>query len=254
MRYPGSKAKHVKFLLPLIPDDVRSFSEPFAGTAAVTLAVAARQYLDRIIINDLDYGMSAYWWAVVNDHETLVQRILDYKPKAAHFYSVKRRPNTGDRSKDGFRHLVLHSISYSGLGHKAGSPIGGREQTGKYLVDCRWNANRRAKEVLDAHKILSRSDVMVLNGDWSAAMGAEFVYLDPPYYKEGGALYQHGGLDHERLAAWLWHQPSGWLLSYDNEPEVRALYGWASVEPVDVRSHLHHRAIKDVIIHPKDIS
>ena len=39
---------------------------------------------------------------------------------------------------------------------------------------------------------------------------------------------------HRRLAAKLKEMKQPWLLSYDDCPEVRALYSWAQIETVDV--------------------
>ncbi len=62
-----------------------------------------------------------------------------------------------------------------------------------------------------------------------------FCYLDPPYWN-GQKLYgrkgdMHDGFDHEGLAHRLWRR-NGWVLSYNDCPEVRALYrGYCIVEP-----------------------
>jgi DNA adenine methylase len=62
------------------------------------------------------------------------------------------------------------------------------------------------------------------------------LYLDPPYYRKGNELYQHGfsANDHERLAMALQKTKHAWVLSYDDCYEIRQLYRWACVEPLDV--------------------
>jgi len=252
MRYPGSKRKHAKTLLEYIPTDVKDWSEPFAGGLAITLEVAKRQPLERIVINDLDYGIYALWLSIVNDIEELTKRIDSYIPRAEDFYEFKNNPNTGDPYADGFRKLALHQISYSGMGGMAGSPIGGKNQTGAYKVDCRWSPKRLRAWAESCNKLLNRSEVVVKNGHWKEASDAEFVYYDPPYYAEGGGLYIHGSLDHKELADYLAERESGWLLSYDEHPEIRNLYDFANVRNYPVISHLHHKKVEDVIITPFD--
>ena len=63
------------------------------------------------------------------------------------------------------------------------------------------------------------------------------LYLDPPYYVKGNDLYQEGFTegDHQRLAALLKGTKHSWVLSYDDCPEVRALYDWAKFESIDVK-------------------
>ena len=62
------------------------------------------------------------------------------------------------------------------------------------------------------------------------------LYLDPPYYIKGNDLYQHGFTvkDHERLASALKNTKHAWVLSYDDCDEIRELYQWACVQPLDV--------------------
>lgn len=254
MRYPGSKIKQADELVKRIPTSVTDWSEPFAGSLAVTLKVAQRQPLDRIHINDFDYGVYALWNTVVNNPDYLVSRIQEFAPTASDFYSFKEQLNAGgtdDIFEDGFRKLALHQISYSGLGPVAGSPIGGRHQSGTYTAASRWNPVKHAAWVQKAHETLARSEVTVTNASWEECLDAEFVYLDPPYYLAGKRLYAHGTIDHALLAQRL-SERSGWLLSYDEHEEVRKLYSYAQVENWSVLSNLHHKSIEDVIVIPAD--
>jgi DNA adenine methylase len=54
-----------------------------------------------------------------------------------------------------------------------------------------------------------------------------FVYLDPPYFAKGSQLYLNFYCpdDHHRLAHYLKQEANFvWVMSYDNVPEIRALY------------------------------
>jgi DNA adenine methylase len=87
---------------------------------------------------------------------------------------------------------------------------------------------------------LSRIDVRFINHDFAeliidTSKNAVF-YLALPYYVEGNALYQHGFSkdDHLRLAELLKTTEHLWVLSYDDCPDVRALYHWAQIMSVSV--------------------
>jgi DNA adenine methylase len=60
-----------------------------------------------------------------------------------------------------------------------------------------------------------------------------FLFLDPPYfsatrlYGRNGSLYN---FDHERLARILQKSDHRFLITYDDCPEIRALYSWATIE------------------------
>lgn len=264
IRYPGSKDRHLKFLREYIdPIALRSRSvvEPFAGTASITFDLLRRGIVDRYCIADVDESMIAMWTTIRDNPDALIVLVRGYTPAVEDFYEFKVDPGTGDLER-AFRKIVLHQISYSGLGAAAGSPIGGREQKSAYTVDCRWSPKRIEKGIRECHDLLNSQPGSIIAASWqdtiSFALAADlFIYLDPPYIEQGEKLYANGLIDHAALADALHgarNHSAGWLISYDNAPLVETLYGsWAHVEGVDVRSHLHHKTITDAIVTPKGL-
>lgn len=256
IRYPGSKDQHLKFLeRHLLPfaREYRSVAEPFSGTAAITFFLLKKKLVDKYWINDFDPAMAALWLTVRDHPDELIARIEAYTPRSEDFYTFKA--DAGDSTMDlAFRKVVLHQISYSGLGAKAGSPIGGKNQTGAYKVDCRWRPHLLRKKILACSALLNSAEGTITSLSWenmlSNALDSKyFVYLDPPYYAQGTVLYSNGVIDHTSLSQTL-QGNKNWMISYDDAPEVRDLYHWADVQRLDVRSHLHHKAIGDVVILP----
>src|SRR3546814_16019952 len=58
------------------------------------------------------------------------------------------------------------------------------------------------------------------------------VYLDPPYYLKGKGLYEHHYEhdDHAGIAKKVRKIKQSWIVSYDKEPQIRALYAAYSTE------------------------
>ncbi|MBA3849722.1 MAG: hypothetical protein C0502_06970 [Opitutus sp.] len=50
--YQGSKRNLAPCILPFFPHNIRRLIEPFAGSAAITLAAAEKQLADSYVIND----------------------------------------------------------------------------------------------------------------------------------------------------------------------------------------------------------
>jgi DNA adenine methylase len=66
-------------------------------------------------------------------------------------------------------------------------------------------------------------------------------YVDPPYYKVSkvyGPGLDWSPEDHERLAVRLRTVRGAFLLSINDHPDIRRLYGWARVRPIEGRYSL----------------
>lgn len=255
IRYPGSKDKHLPLLAPYLQraEKTRTVYEPFAGTAAITFYLLENKMVDYYLINDIDEHMIALWQTVKKEPEKLIKAIQSYVPSVKDFYDFKQ--NAGKTVFDkAFRKLVLHQISYSGLGAMAGGPMGGKAQASKYGVDCRWYPKKLETGIRKCSALLNSVKGDITSNSWEATVDTAikndgFIYLDPPYFVKGGELYINGGLDHQALAEKL-KQSQDFVLSYDDAPEIRKMYSWAVVNKIDVRSHLHHKMITDVAITP----
>lgn len=252
-RYPGSKEKIAADVVRWFPTrvtcaglmgDFSCYCEPFIGCGAMAMRVL--QWLPkstRVVFADKDRGIACLWESVRDRPRELVRKLIEFKPTVEAFYSFKESDGSVDDPLEaGFRKFALHQMSFSGLGAKAGGPIGGAEQRSDYAVDCRFRPERHAKQIVLQHNLLKKfREVTVINGDFAEALALVpddgFAYLDPPYWAQGGALYKHNmdPADHTRLAGLLKGAGYEWALSYDDAPEVRELYsGWADVNEFEM--------------------
>jgi DNA adenine methylase len=223
----------------------------------------------RVVLGDMDPGIVGYWRSVLNHPHPFIQRLLDFTPTVDEFYRLKELDGTpsGDELTDGFRKFVLHQMSFSGLGAKAGGPIGGKKQRSDYAVDCRFRPERHALAVAAQHKQLKRfRSVEVVRGDFEESLSRVpadgFAYLDPPYYLQGGALYVHNmtPADHERLSLTLRASRYDWALSYDDHPAVNALYApWATIQTFSMTATIdtkrgagNRRKNNELVITPRE--
>ncbi len=276
IRYPGSKDKIAEdilarfpcsFLDPLFQVGDLDYREPFFGAGAVgfrLLGLLPRR--TRVWLNDRDYGMVCLWNAVRGDPAALIDKIDRFAPSVAEFDRLKQLDaeltpeDSADVVEVGFRKFALHRISFSGLGAMAGGPIGGRAQSSKFSVGCRWNPVQHRADVRRLAKLLRafphlqitcRDFAEVIDG----APAHAFIYADPPYYEKGPELYKFSlsDDDHRRLASSLAACRANWVLSYDDHPFVRGLYPWAAIESIAFKyttaiAHESRRKNSEVII------
>lgn len=260
IRYPGSKAKLVRQIRATLPDwcqcDIghepmwmppigSQYVEPFFGSGAVGLEVLEHVHRSVAVwINDLDYAMYAMWHSIVHEMPALVRMVQEFEPTTAAFYELKEKDGerSGCLATDGFNKIALHRMSVSGFGRMAGGPIGGRNQGGDYTVGCRWSPASIEQAIYNARETLRefeslRITNMHVRDVLAEVNGSALVYLDPPYYVKGGQLYAHNMSpeEHVELASLLAATDADWRLSYDDCPEIRELYSWASFRELEIR-------------------
>lgn len=253
-RYPGSKEKIADSVARWFPPrvhysflnrDLPCYCEPFVGCGAMAVKILpGLPKTARVILADKDYGIVCLWRAVRESRDELIRMLLNFTPTVEKFQKFKELDGNRDGStlSIGFRKFVLHQMSFSGLGAKAGGPIGGKKQRSDYAVDCRFRPERHALAITEQHAMLSRFDSLdIIEGDFADSLqhvpAGGFAYLDPPYYLKGGELYVHNMShdDHERLAKILRHATYEWALSYDDHETVRGLYsGWSDINEFEM--------------------
>jgi DNA adenine methylase len=253
LRYPGGKAKLLRpILFELLRVDRRcEYREAFLGGGAAAMGyLAANPGAQKIWLNDKDPGIASLWTAVMWHPEDLKERIRGFQPTPKAFFEIRERlrsVKTMTTRRDeivqvGFEKLAINRMSYSGLSEMAGSPMGGREPKSDAAIRSRWNPDRLCATVDALHKRLAVCDVRhgaCTSFDFGQMIQEDscpsVIYLDPPYYEKGNQLYQYGFTrdDHERLAGLLRTTKHHWVLSYDDCPEIRELYGWANVQVLD---------------------
>jgi DNA adenine methylase len=245
------------------------YREPFFGAGAVGFRVLSKLPAKcPVWINDIDPGMVSLWTAVWKHHKELIKKVSDFKPSTDYFYKFKEEDGREDLGfvKQGFRKLALHRMSYSGLGAKSGGPLGGESQSSEYNVGCRWVPEKMKTDICRLHLLFSRlRHLRITCGDFEplveSATPGTFLYLDPPYYEKGPALYKHSMDDamHERLASLLRRCHGHWALSYDDHSKIRELYEWAEFKSVSItyttaRSKTSKRPKnREVVIRPKQM-
>lgn len=253
-RYPGGKGKLAKQILAKISQEMKKvpyieeYREPFFGGGSVGLEFLKKTQLKKAWINDRDLGIASIWTSVIRYPNLFMQEIQTFIPSVEEFFDFKYFLEKNvlhyrTVTEVGFKKLAIHQTSYSGLGTKAGGPIGGKDQVSTYDVACRWSPDLLCKKIKEYHKLFSRFDMrdghctaldfeeLILDEDIPA-----IIYLDPPYFIKGNELYACGFTlqDHKRLADLLKYTRHKFVLSYDNCGPIYDLYSWAHIEIVDV--------------------
>lgn len=112
--------------------------------------------------------------------------------------------------------------------------MGGMEQTGNYLMDCRFNKTELIQRIknITYHKknirLYKKDAVKLIDKIEQEAQNDDIVfYFDPPYYLKASTLYMNHYEDknHKKVSDKIKSiQNIKWIVSYDNVPEMQKLY------------------------------
>lgn len=236
LRYPGGKGRLAGFMKSVFERNNLcdgTYIEPYAGGAAIALNLLLEEYAWKIVINDIDPLIYAFWHTVLEETEWLLKKIADTPVDMPTWHQCRA---THQHYQDyalrevGFATFFMNRTNRSGI-IKAGV-IGGKNQSGPYPLSARFNKkNLSARIQKIAHY---RNRIMLTNLDAIELMAnppvAEdekaFFYLDPPYYCKGSMLYSnfYTHEDHVSIAEHVKELDTPWVLTYDSVPEIHALY------------------------------
>ncbi|WP_405389662.1 DNA adenine methylase [Streptomyces sp. NBC_01102] len=231
LRYPGGKARLAPYISQLMARQrprPRSYAEPFAGGAGAALRLLVDAEVERIYINDLDQGISAFWRCVFR-HSEMFSRMVEKAEvsiSAWHKHSeVYRNPDGFDDLQLGFSTFFLNRCNRSGI--LRARPIGGLDQAGDWKIDARFNKQSLASRIrylgeFGERVTLSQQDARNFIKDIEPNGSDVLLYVDPPYLVQGDRLYLDSLAreDHEELAKVLRETNLHWFLTYDADKRI----------------------------------
>lgn len=237
-RYPGGKTRLAGFLYKAIEKNFFEnekiiLVEPYAGGAGASLKLLFSGKVDRIIINDLDKAIFAFWKIAVSDTDFLINKIKKVNIDIEEWKKQKEIYNNPSSSiKDlAFATLFLNRTNRSGI--IEGGPIGGMEQAGFWNVQARFTKNTIISRLEKTKKFKNKISVRNLDGitllkqlEKNKYKNRYFIFLDPPYYQKGKSLYLNHYIDkdHKKLLKLLEKSSLKWVMTYDDVSYIQNLY------------------------------
>lgn len=238
LRYPGGKtqlASYIQYLIEL-NNCSETYIETFAGGSGVTLYLLENNLVKQAVINDFDKSIYAVWFFILNYPDEVIKRISHTEVSIEEWHNQKE---IHELFKDdpfsinnAFSTLFLNRTNVSGV--ISGGPMGGKNQTGKYKIDCRFVKDKLIQKIETITKLnnrirLSRLDAkkFISNELGHYNPTNTFIFFDPPYFKQGKNLYLSfcSNKEHESLSkAILKLAEYKWITTYDQAPEILNLY------------------------------
>jgi len=187
VQYQGSKRILAPQILPYMPRQFDRLIEPFAGMAAITIAVAKAGRAEHYLINDLNKPLVDILRCAI---ETPKELITDYSQvwseqfsyeggSVEHFYKVRDDFNRGNQSAANMLYLLARcvkgSVRYGSNGQFNQSPDKRRNGT----------SPKTMKPNVDAISYYLKGRTEFMSKDYrevlEEARPGDVVYMDPPY-------------------------------------------------------------------------
>jgi DNA adenine methylase len=268
LRYPGGKSQLYSWLIEVLEKNNLvdyHYIEPFAGGAGLAIQLLLNDKVKKITINDYDLGIYAFWYSITTYNEKFIRKIKRinvsieewYKQKDIHArYTNKKELNANELFKLGFATFFLNRTNHSGI--ILAGPIGGYNQNGNYLIDCRFGKKNLIKKIEKIGLVKAKIEVTnndVCKGDFFASYDRTLYFIDPPYYEKGKQLYKNFFThhDHENLANSIINDSgeSKYIITYDDCKEIKKIYEQIAnnISEIDIRYSIERkRKAKEIMI------
>jgi DNA adenine methylase len=229
--YQGSKRQIARYILAYFPREIDTLMEPFAGSAAISIAAARYGKAGRFHLNDINKPLMALWQEIINDPRSLAasyERLWkEQQDNPRQFYDYVRDEFNRTQRPDYLLYLLARcvkaSVRYNPKGEFNQSPDNRR--LGR-------DPQRMADDIF-AVSNLFRGRTILTSKDYREMVrtvtGRDLVYMDPPYQGvcNGDPRYYKGVEFEEFMESLdeLNRQAVAFILSYDGRTGDRRFGG-----------------------------
>jgi DNA adenine methylase len=236
LRYPGGKTKfypHVKEILKCNGLLGQTYVEPFAGGAGLAIKLLLNEDVNRIVINDLDPSIFAFWHSVLDCSQefcALIEKIKITPEEWRRQRAIYQKQDVTNLLELGFATFFLNRTCVSGV--ITGGIIGGVHQSGSNLIDARFNKSGLISKIRAIAK--RKEQIHLFHLDAQELLQPQYIgryyktliNFDPPYVKKGAKLYKNSFNEenHKVLSGIIASCKRKWIVTYDVCPLISELY------------------------------
>lgn len=187
VQYQGSKRNLAPQILRYFPQKFNRLIEPFAGMAAITIAVSKQRRAEQYVLNDLNEPLINILREAINNPQKLIEEYTNVWSEqitfeggsVEHFYKIRKDFNDGNKSAANMLYLLARcvkgSVRYSTNGMFNQSPDKRRMGTNpKNLASNVYMISSFLKGKTEFSSVDYREVTKM-------AKRGDIVYMDPPY-------------------------------------------------------------------------
>jgi DNA adenine methylase len=238
IRRPGNKSKHLKHIIPLIPEFTGTYYEPFVGTGAIYLHLLPK----KAVLNDLNTDITNIWKLVKTDPEYIIQEIDKFKKKFLHLNNADKlemckkvvsNMNKYSGKQKIVNYLLMIYCSFNGcITSNSGLRISGLYVHLYKNESCSIFTETYKTKIQELKQILK--NVKIENKDYSKILQqtkqGDFVFLDPPYIEDKNYDFTYNKnqifnlIELKDQLDTLDTKQVKWMMTQIDTPQVRQLF------------------------------
>lgn len=252
LKWAGGKRQLLPKILPLIPDQMTTYYEPFLGGGALFFELYNRRKFTSACISDVNTDLITAYLGIKFNVDEVIALLGAMRYEKKFYYALRDKdPAKMSLSERAARMICLNRTGFNGLYRV--------NKKGKFNVPFGKYKNPK---ILDAPLLREVATCLekteVSNTDFEEtirfAVPSSFIYFDPPYYPLSKTAHftaydacGFGPEEQERLARVMFNlQRNGIkaLLSNSDTPETRKLYKGLTIEVIQARRAINSKATK----------
>lgn len=220
--YQGSKRNLADQILRFFPDNFDRLVEPFAGSAAMTIASAFYFKANRFVINDINEPLINLWKTIIENPKSIIKHYHDiwhgqHGNEEEYYYQIRERFN--DTKQPEYLLFLLAkcvkaAVRYNTQGQFNQSPD--KRRLGRNPQMMRDDILRVSQLLKGKTECYSQDYQTILD----LATDNDLVYMDPPYQGTGvnGGFNYAGNIEFDNFIVSLFdlnNRNVPFILSYD---------------------------------------
>lgn len=211
IRWAGSKKKLIPLLKANIPKTFNKYIEPFCGSACLYFSLRPT----KAVLSDINKELIVSYKTIKKDSKKITERLSGVDKCETEYLRLRELdPSTLDEVERSYRFIYLNRFCFNGVYRT--------NREGKFNVPMGTKTGNlpTPAKISDCAKAL-KSTILIC-GDFKKTLKyieqGDFVYLDPPYTKEGAknrGEYGHGSFDYQDIPT---------LISYLEKIDAKGAY------------------------------
>ena len=182
--YQGSKRNLASAILPYLPDDTNCFIEPFAGSAAMSIAALVNNKAKTLAVGDLNKPLIELWYAIVNSPGNLSDQyhhlwLAQFESDEGAYYERIRSLFNQDFKPEHFLYLLARCVKAAVRYNSHGKFNQSRDKRRSGMKPQSMREN-----IYEVSSLLSGT-TQFFSCDYKEtlqrAKSNDLVYMDPPY-------------------------------------------------------------------------